>query len=124
MATIAAFVFVFIFEGLWHQLLMKDMYEATLSVWPPEDPGKMVYIFTSQFLFVAVMAYIYTVVGKHIPCKRGIAFGFFVGLLLAMPTLGTYCYLPIPLTITLMWMLACLLKGLGAGIVIAAIYKE
>jgi hypothetical protein len=103
---------------------MKDMYEATLSVWRPEDPSKMVYIFAGQLLFVAALAFIYTVIGKHIPCNRGIAFGFFAGLLLAMPTLGTYCYLPIPLTITLMWMLACLLKGLGSGVVIAAIYKD
>lgn len=124
LATIAAFVFIFIFESLWHGMLMKGMYEATISVWRPEDPAYMKYIFFSQFLFAAVLTHIYTTIGKHIACKRGVAFGFFAGLLLAMPALGTYCYLPIPLTISLMWMLASLLKGLGSGVVIAAIYKE
>ena len=124
LATIGAFLFVFLFEFLWHGFLMRGMYEATSSVWRPEDESNMAFIFAAQFLFSAVLAYIYTVIGKHISCKRGVAFGFFAGLLLAMPELGTYCYLPIPLTITLMWMLASLIKGLGAGVVIATIYKE
>ncbi len=96
----------------------------TSSVWRPEDESDMRFIFASQFLFAVVLAYIYTIIGKHISCKRGVIFGFFAVLLLAAPDLGTYCYLPIPLTISLMWMLASLLKGLGAGMVVTTIYKE
>jgi hypothetical protein len=124
LATIAAFVFIFIFEWLWHGMLMKGMYEATKDVWRPEDASLMIYVFASLFLFAAVLTYIYTVVGKHLPCKRGIAFGFFAGLLLAMPNLGAYAHMPIPLTIPLMWMLSMVIECLGAGMVIAAIYKE
>jgi hypothetical protein len=122
LATIG--VFVFIFEMLWHGFLMKDMYEATMSIWRPEEESDMRFIFASQFLFSIMLVYIYTIIGKHITCKRGMVFGLFAGLLMAMPELGTYCYLPIPLSISLMWMLATLLKGLGSGIVVAAIYKE
>lgn len=122
-AVLATFIFVFIFEFLWHGFLMRGMYDATISVWRPEDESDMRFIFASQFLFALVLAYIYTVIGKHITCKYGVAFGFFAGLLMTMPELGTYCYLPIPLSITLMWMLATLLKGLGSGVIIAAIYK-
>ncbi len=114
LAVIGAFVFVFVFEMLWHGFLMKDMYDATISVWRPEGEHDMRFIFASQFLFAAVLTYIYTVVGKHLTCKRGVAFGFFAGLLLAMPQLGTYCYLPIPLTISLMWMLASHINRLGS----------
>ena len=124
LALIGAFVFVFAFEFFWHGFLMRGMYEATSEVWRPEDPAYMKYIFASQFLFAAVLTFIYTKIGQHIRCKRGIAFGFFAGLLLAAPQLGAYCYMPVPLTIPLMWMLASLLKGLGSGMVIAAIYKE
>ena len=124
LATIGAFLFVFVFEFLWHGILMKGMYDATSSVWRPEEESNMLFIFAAQFLFALVLAFIYTKIGKHISCKRGIAFGFFTGLLMAMPELGTYCYLPIPLTITLMWMLSTLIKGLGAGMTIAAIYRD
>ena len=124
LATIAAFIFIFVFEWLWHGMLMKGMYEATKEVWRPEDPSLMVYIFASQFLFAVVLTYIYTLIGKHLPCKRGVAFGFFAGLLMAMPNLGAYAYMPIPLTIPLMWMLSMVVECLGAGIIIATIYKE
>ena len=124
LAVIGAFAFVFVFEMLWHGFAMKGMYDATASVWRPEEEHQMIYIFASQFLFAAVLAYIYTVVGSHLSCKRGIAFGFFAGLLLATVDLGSYCYLPIPLSITLMWMAASILKGLGSGVIIALIYKH
>ena len=80
-------------------------------------------LFFSQFLFAGSLALFYTVVGKHLSCKHGIQFGFLTGLVLAMPALGTYCYMPIPLTISLLWMLASLLKCVGGGMVIASIYK-
>ncbi len=123
-AAIGGFVAVFAFEMLWHGFVMKGMYEATISVWRPEAESDMTFMFASQFLFAAAMAYAYTKIGQHIPCKRGVAYGFFVGLILAAPQLGTYCYLPIPLTISLMWMLASLIKSMACGMTIAAIYKE
>ena len=123
-AAIGGFVAVFIFEMLWHGFLMKSMYNATISVWRPEAESDMKFIVASQFLFAAAMAFFYTQIGKHIPCKRGIAYGVFVGLIVAAPQLGTYCYLPIPLTISLMWMLAALIKSVVSGMAIAAIYQE
>ena len=124
LAVVGVFIFVFIFEFLWHGNLMMGMYEDTKEVWRPMEEAQHIYMFGAQFLFSLVFVYIYTLVGKHLPCKRGIAFGLFAGLLLAAPQLGSYCYLPIPLTISLMWMLANLLKCLGSGMVAAAIYKE
>ncbi|MFT5396677.1 MAG: hypothetical protein ACI85N_001882 [Gammaproteobacteria bacterium] len=55
LALTCAFVFVFAFEFLWHGFLMEDMYEATITVWRPEDPAYMIYIFASQFLFATVL---------------------------------------------------------------------
>jgi hypothetical protein len=65
-----------VFEMLWHGFLMRGMYDATISVWRPEEESDMKFIFASQFLFAAVLAYIYTFIGKHISCKRGVVFGF------------------------------------------------
>lgn len=124
LAALGAFIFVFVFEFLWHGLLMRGMYDATITVWRPQEESNMAYIFAAQILFATILTFIYTRIGKLLECKRGIAFGFFAGLLLAAPQLGTYCYLPIPITITLMWMLAEFLKCLGAGVTIAAIYRE
>ncbi|NRA36723.1 MAG: hypothetical protein HRU15_01165 [Planctomycetes bacterium] len=122
-AIIAAFITIFIFEMLWHGFLMKGMYDETLAVWRPENEHNMSVMFLSQFLFAAVFVLFYAVIGKYLSCKIGLVYGFFAGLLLAMPQLGSFCYLPIPLSISLLWMLAALLKCIFAGLVTALIYK-
>jgi len=119
-----AFLFVFLFEMLWHGYFMKGLYNQTISVLRPENESNMASMIGSQFLFAMCMALMYTVVGKHLKCRVGIQYGILTGLILAMPQLRTYCYLPIPLVISLLWMLAALLKCLGAGMVIAKIYNE
>lgn len=126
-ASIAGFIAVAAFEMLWHGPIMKDMYEATANVWRPESEytmGYMAYIFISQFLFAVAMAVVYSIVRPALKCKVGIQFGFLTGIILAAPALGTYCYMPIPLSISLMWMLASLLKCLVCGVVVAFVYKE
>jgi len=124
LAVLGAFASVFVFEMLWHGFLMKGMYEATMSVWRPESECNMTVMLVSQFLFAGVLAYIYTLIGSKLPCKRGVAFGFFAGLILGVPQLATYCYLPIPLSISLMWVLASIVKCTLVGMAIACIYKE
>jgi len=47
----------------------------------------------------------------------------FAGLVLTTPNLASYSYLSIPLSISLLWMVAAILKGLGAGIAIALVCK-
>jgi hypothetical protein len=124
LAGLGSFVFVFLFEMLWHGYFMRGLYNQTISVWRPENESNMASMVGSHFLFAMSMALMYTFVGKHLKCKVGIQYGILTGLILAMPQLGTYCYLPIPLVISLLWMLAALLKCLGAGMAIARIYKE
>lgn len=122
-AAIAAFVATFIFDMLWHGFLMKDMYVATESVWRPQSECNMKIMMLSQVLFALAFTFGYTQVLKGLKCKRGIQYGLIIGLILAMPSLGTYCYLPIPLKMSLLWMLAAFLKCVVVGMVVALIYK-
>ncbi|MDX1518994.1 MAG: hypothetical protein R3318_02645 [Gammaproteobacteria bacterium] len=124
LAVVGAFIFIFVFEMLWHGFLMKGLYQATISIWRPQAETDMRLILVSQFLFATVMAYIYTLAGKHFPDSRGITYGALIGLLFATVDLGSYSYLPVPFSIVAMWMGASILKGLGAGIVIGLVYKE
>ncbi len=122
-SSIAAFAFVFIFEMLWHGFLMKDLYEATASVWRPQEDCNMGVMLLSQFLFALSMTIFWAKIGKHGECKKGIGFGVLSGLVVASPQLATFCYLPIPITISLLWMLSVVLRGLGVGLIIAKLYK-
>ena len=123
-AAIGAFVFVFVFDMLWHEFLMKGMYQATASVWRPEEEYNMGIMTLSQFFFAGILTLIYTQVGKHLPCKHGVQFGVFAGLLLATFDLAAYGYLPISFKICSLWMLASVLRCVGSGAVIAFLYKE
>ncbi|OUR95840.1 hypothetical protein A9Q84_15175 [Halobacteriovorax marinus] len=122
-ATVAGFVTVFIFEMLWHGFLMKGLYEQTVSVWRPQEESNIFIMMVSQGLFAFVTAVAYTKFAKHLKCRAGIQFGVLTGLIVAMPQLASHCYLPIPMTISLLWMLAALLRSVFASMVIATIYK-
>ena len=122
-ASIGAFVFVFLYEFLVHGYLMMGMYEQTSAVWRPQQESSMAVMFLSQFLFGAAVAFFYPIVGPDTECKKAIPFGIGLGLVMAMPQIATYSYLPIPITLSLMWALTAFIKALGSTYVVAKIYN-
>ena len=124
LGAIGGFVFVFLFEFFVHGFLMKDLYEATISVWRPQAESSMPVMFLSQFLFALAVAFFYPIVGPDKNCKKGMPFGFGLGLVMAMPAIGTYSYLPIPITISLCWAAAAFFKALGTTVIVAKIFSR
>ena len=125
MAAVAAFVFVFAFEFVLHGILLKSIYEATSNLWRPMGSGTKYSLFMlmSQAGYSAVAAFIFT---RHYEARgigEGVRFGLYIGLLLASLEVGTYCYLPIPVKLTIAWVVGGLLKGLGTGTAVALVYK-
>ena len=55
---------------------------------------------------------------------EGLRYGVYIGLVLAALKIGTYGYMPIPLVLTFSWMAISIANGLGAGLVLALVYKE
>jgi len=123
LAAIGAFVFVFIYEFLVHGFLMMSLYEQTADVWRPQEESNMLVMFLSQFLFAVALAFFYPIVGMDEDCKKALPFGIGLGLVMAMPQIGTYCYLPIPITISLLWALISFLKALGSSYIVSKIYN-
>lgn len=121
---VAAFVFVFLFEFVVHGVLMKGMYEATMNVWRPQSECNMAVGLLSQFLFAIAIAFFYPIVGPDKECKKAGPFGFGLGLVMAMPQIATYCYLPIPLSISLLWALASFVKAFGSAFVVAKAFNK
>ena len=124
LAGFSAFVFIFVYEFLVHGFLMMDFYEQTTEVWRPEDETNMLVMILSQFLFAIAIAFFYPIVGMDTEeCKKGFPFGFGLGLVVATPQLATYCYLPIPLTISLLWVLIEFIKTVLASLIISRVYN-
>ncbi len=55
--------------------------------------------------------------------QEGDPFGIGLGLVMAMPQIATYCYLPIPLAISLLWALVAFVKALGGSYIVSKIYN-
>jgi len=124
MAIVAVFAFVFAFEYLFHGILLQGLYEQTASVWRPKEEHSMVFLFLSEILFSAVAVYFFTRNYEAKGIGEGVRFGLLVGLLLGSVEIATYCYLPIPFALTGAWVIAAILKGLGAGVVSSLVYKQ
>ena len=122
-ATVGAFAFVFVYEFLVHGILMMGLYEQTAAVWRPQEESNMAVMFLSQFLFGAALAFFYPIVGPDSECKKALPFGIGLGLVMAMPQIGTYCYLPIPITISLLWAFIAFVKALGGSVIVSKIYN-
>ncbi len=123
-AAIVAFIFVFIYEFVVHGVLMMSLYEQTAEVRRPQAESNMLVMALSQFLFALALAFFYPIVGLDDKCKKAIPFGIGLGLVMAMPQLATYCYLPIPFIISLLWALISFFKALGATWIVAKIYNR
>ncbi len=123
LASVVVFVFVFLFEFLFHGILLKGMYEATAELWRPEEEHEMIYLFLSQLWFAIMVVVIFSRNCEGKGVGEGVRYGILIGLLMAAPQLATYCYLPMPLSLTLSWVVASALKGLGAGIVASLVYR-
>lgn len=122
-AAIGAFVFVFLYEFLVHGFLMMSQYEQTSTVWRPQAESNMVIMLISQFLFAVAVAFFYPIVGPDTECKKAIPFGIGLGLVMAMPQIATHNYLPIPLTLSLLWALIAFIKALGSSYIVSKIYN-
>lgn len=123
-AVIAVFIFVFLYEYLLHGMLLTDLYEQTKNLWRPENEHNMAFIIASQLGFAIMMTYIFTCNYEAKGIGEGVRYGLYIGLLLGAIDLGTYCYMPIPLTLTLSWVGGSIVKGLGSGVVLALTYKK
>lgn len=125
LASVAAFIFIFVFEWVLHGMLLMPTYEATADTWRMDHSGYfMSFMMGSQLLQALALAFFFT---RHYEGKglgEGVRFGLYAGIFLAAVELGAYCYLPVPLGLVLAWMGGALVKCIGVGAALALVYKN
>ncbi len=122
-AGVLAFVFVFLYEFIVHGFLMMGLYEQTSEMWRPQEESNMAIMLLSQFLFGMAVAFFYPIVGLDTDCKKGVPFGIGLGLVMATPQIATYCYLPIPLKLSLSWTVIEFVKALFTVLIVSKVYN-
>jgi len=126
LSILACFAFIFLFEWIFHGILLKDLYVSTADLWRTEE--EMIQYFHwalfSQLWFVTAFAWVFTQCFENHGIKEGIRFGLGMGLVMGAMTFGFYPYMPIPIILALAWVVGSLLEGVLLGIILSKTYKN
>ncbi len=122
-AWLAGFIVMFSLSGLWYMVLMPDYYSVQFADVARAEP-LFTWIVLGYLVVSFLLAYIYPIgyKGKS-PLKEGLRFGFFMGLIIALPMglilYGVHTY---PLTATLVDIIYLVVEKTIGGIVIGFVY--
>jgi hypothetical protein len=122
----SSFAFVFIYEFLFHGILLKSMYQATLKAWRPESEMMqyMPFATLSQFWFAAIFSLIFVKFCSDKSLQKSVKFGFFMGLFAGAIQFGYYPYMPITLSLAFAWVAGSLVEGICLGWILAKTYRN
>ncbi|MBU0679691.1 MAG: DUF2964 family protein [Verrucomicrobia bacterium] len=124
LATVAVFIAWSILDFVIHGLLCQPMYEATANLWRPMAEMKMGLMHVTLILAALAFTGLYAAVAspKNVGTgvKYGLIFGFSSGLSMG---LGTYCVMPIPLSLALVWFVGTIIEMTVAGVIIGSIVR-
>lgn len=128
-ASFAAFVVMAVIEFVVNGVLLADLYKQTASLWRPEAEMKqMMWLFWIAYLVFApvfTLIYIKGYEKKKDGIGQGLRFGFFIGLLTAIPmNLIWYSVLPIPASLAVQWGIAGMVEMMAMGMAVGLIYKS
>ncbi len=124
LAVVAAFIGWSILDFVIHGLLLKSTYEATADLWRPAEEMKMPLMFFVTLVFAACFVAIYGLLVTQKSLISGIKFGALIGVATGTSMgFGSYCYMPIPLTLAWSWFFGNLVEAVAAGAVVGAILR-
>ena len=126
LSTLAGFIFVFIFDFIFHGKLLLPLYIETAELWRSEEEMQDFFVWgiLSQLAYTAVLAFMFTRKYENKGLGEGIRFGLMFGMLLGVAQFGIYPYMPIPLELALAWVGCSILQITGLGAVFSLTYKE
>ena len=124
-ASGAAFIFIFIFDRVFHGIILKGMYQQVVFLWRPHDQMMIFFPFIifSQILFSFLFGFIFIKGLENKGITEGLRYGLLIALLSSTHLIEMYASQPVPAGIIIAWILGAVVKYSLAGMVIAAIYK-
>ena len=109
-------IFIFLFDWVVHGMLLMGMYEATSDIWRPMSEMESMFIFMIFTQALLAFAIAYFVGKKHIHgAKGGAHFGMMIGVFLGIMALTQYNYLPLDLTLPIVWAVAIFASATCVG---------
>lgn len=125
LSFLAVFVFIFLFEWVFHGVLLKNLYVQTAILWRTESD--MMLHFKWLVLGQAIVAFVLVFIFAKAFARDGVRGGIQLGIMLAVFSLGlnfiVYAVQPIPLRLIGFWSIGELIEFALAGAIAGAIYR-
>lgn len=124
-AVIAVFIAWSILDFLIHGVLLESTYQETVNLWRPEDEMNMPLMSFVTLVFSICFVTIYSYLIEPKSLWLGIKYGLILGIATGVSVgFGSYCYMPIPLSLAVSWFLASLVEISLAGIIVGYLVKS
>jgi len=123
MATVAIFITWSVMDFVIHGILLKPTYDATASLWRPMEDMNMPLMYLVTLIFAACFVLIYQIIERKslaTGIKYGLLFGMAAGVSMG---LGSYSYMPIPISLAWGWLGGTLVELLVAGVIVGLLVK-
>ncbi len=124
LAIIAVFVVWSILDFLIHGMLLQSTYEATANLWRPMEEMNAFLCYGVKLGFSVCFVLIYALLISEKSLHNGIKYGLLLGLGNGLMALGSYVYMPIPLTLAEAWLAAALVQTGISGAIVGEIIKK
>jgi hypothetical protein len=125
LAIVAAFALIFATDFLIHGFWLMPDYEATKSLWRPENEmqAHFHWMLFAQLLCAATFVIIWAKGFAGRDLGTGITFGLLMGLFQQIWVIINYVVMPMPGSLAMKWFFAGLVQAILLGIITALIYK-
>lgn len=126
MASIAFFIFVFLYEWLVHGVFLMGIYQQTSNVWRDFAvmEANMPLAMLFQLVFSLWTAFVFTQLFRKGGLVNGLRYGIYFGVFAGILTASWYIWLPVPAVLGLSWFVSSIIEGLGGGAILGLIYHE
>jgi hypothetical protein len=122
--VVVVFIVWSILDFILHGLLLRSIYEASPNLWRPMDQMKMPLMYLVTLVFTVCFVLIYGLLVGQKSLTSGIQFGALFGLATGISMgIGSYSFMPIPLTLAWSWFLGSWIEAIIAGAITGAIMK-
>lgn len=121
LAILIAYVFVFIFEFVYHSILMMPAYEATSELWRGKEAvgNYMAFGIIGNIIALIALAYLFRWCCKGRCPKKAIKFAVVLAVLKSALWIGMYMYLAITPIILIGWIIAEFILLIGISLIYA-----
>lgn len=124
-ATVVTFVFISVYEMVFHAGILGPTYKATAQLWRPEaelSSGRyMGWLYAGHLLLAAPLCYLIGRTGRSV--VDGACLGLIVGVMMSSTTLIMYAVQPLPANLAGAWIAGGLVEAAIAGTIAAAILR-